>query len=85
MFAFGLWDKKRGKTLVRDRFGEKPLFYYKGKNFIVFGSEISIFRTYPKLNFEICPKASFYYSMLGYIPAPMSIYKNIFKIMPAES
>jgi asparagine synthase (glutamine-hydrolysing) len=85
MFAFGLWDKKEEKlSLVRDRFGEKPLFYYKENNFIVFGSEISIFRTFPKLNFEICPKASFYYSMLGYIPAPMSIYKNIFKIMPAE-
>ena len=85
MFAFGLWDKKDEKLfLVRDRFGEKPLFYYKGENFIIFGSEMSVFRLFPKLNLEICKEASFYYSMLGYVPAPMSIYKNIYKVMPAE-
>jgi asparagine synthase (glutamine-hydrolysing) len=85
MFAFGLWDKKEEKLfLVRDRFGEKPLFYYKGENFVIFGSEMSVFRLFPRLNLEICKEASFYYSMLGYVPAPMSIYKNIYKVMPAE-
>ena len=39
MFAFGLWDKKMNNFfLVRDKFGEKPLFYYKDENFAVFGS-----------------------------------------------
>ena len=43
MFAFGLWDKKEKKLfLVRDRFGEKPLFFYKNSKFIVFSSEIKV-------------------------------------------
>ena len=44
---------------------------------------MSVFRLFPKLNLEICKKL-LYYSMLGYVPAPMSIYKNIYKVMPAE-
>ena len=43
MFAFCLWDKKLKEfLLVRDRFGEKPLFYYLDNKNFVFGSEIKI-------------------------------------------
>ena len=45
---------------------------------------MSVFKLFPRLNLEICKEASFYYSMLGYVPAPMSIYKNVHKVMPAE-
>ena len=39
MFAFALWDE-RIKTLfvVRDRYGEKPVYYTKNKNGFFFGS-----------------------------------------------
>jgi asparagine synthase (glutamine-hydrolysing) len=41
MFAFAIWDEKE-KVLfcARDRFGEKPFYYYKDKNFFAFASEI---------------------------------------------
>ena len=41
MFAFSIWDKKDQKLfLARDRYGIKPLYYYKTNQTIVFGSEI---------------------------------------------
>lgn len=41
MFAFAIWDKaERNLFLARDRYGIKPLYYYKSDNSFVFGSEI---------------------------------------------
>ena len=85
MFAFALWDKKKNKLfLVRDRFGEKPLFFYKNTNFIVFSSELKSLSKFPLINLNISRKSSYYYSMLGYVPAPLCIYENTFKVMPSE-
>lgn len=41
MFAFVIWDDKLKELFcARDRFGEKPFFYYKDKNRFVFASEM---------------------------------------------
>ena len=85
MFAFGLWDKKEKKLfLVRDRLGEKPLFYFKNSKCIVFSSEIKALCKFPLIDLTISKKSSYYYSMLGYIPAPYSIYENTFKVLPSQ-
>ena len=68
MFAFGLWDKKEKKLfLVRDRFGEKPLFFYKNPNFVAFSSELKSLSKFPLVDLNISRKSSYYYSMLGYV------------------
>lgn len=41
MFAFAIWDEKEQILFcARDRFGEKPFYYYRDKNFFAFASEI---------------------------------------------
>ena len=70
--------------MARDRFGEKPLFFYKNHNFIVFSSELRSLSKFPLINLNISRKSSYYYSMLGYVPAPLCIYENTFKVMPSE-
>ena len=48
MFAFALWDKlERKLSLVRDRVGEKPLYYGRLGAAFVFGSELGALRVHP--------------------------------------
>src|SRR6478735_1090171 len=85
MFAFALWDRKeRVLSLVRDRFGEKPLYYgWAGKHF-VFGSELKALRLHPDFDGEIDREALGIYAARAYVPAPKSIYRRIFKLEPAS-
>ena len=85
MFAFALWDRKqRQLSLVRDRFGEKPLYYgWAGKDF-VFGSELKSLRVHPQFDQRIDRRALGLYAARAYVPAPLSIYAGIFKLEPAS-
>ena len=48
MWGFILYDERKGKLIAcRDRMGIKPLYYFKQKGFIAFGSEIKQFFTLP--------------------------------------
>lgn len=83
MFAFALWDRKeRQLHLVRDRFGEKPLYYgWAGRDF-VFASELKALRLHPKFDADIDRTALRQLTALNYIHAPLSIYRGIFKLLP---
>lgn len=81
MFAFSILDKIKNKlTLVRDRAGVKPLYYYTDEDQFIFSSEIKSFHKHPKFkkeqNLEVLP----YFFQFGYIPAPYTIFKNCFKL-----
>ena len=84
MFAFALWDKQAHTlSLVRDRMGIKPLYYgWIGKT-LVFGSELKALRAHPDFKATIDRSALSLFMRYSYIPAPYSIYKNIFKLLPA--
>ena len=57
MFAFGIWDQgKKSLLLARDRFGEKPLYYYLlSSTEVVFSSEIKSLIQFPGLNIHLNP------------------------------
>ena len=85
MFAFALWDNQENTiTLARDRFGEKPLYYSHQKNTLIFSSELKALGVCQDFKFDIDFNSVEMYLTYGYISAPKSIYKNIFKI-PAST
>ena len=85
MFAFGIWDaKKQILFLARDRIGKKPLFYYNDGNSFVFASEIKSILEDPLVRREINYEAFYDYFKYLYVPAPKTIYKNIFKLEPGH-
>ena len=83
MFALALWDKKsKSLSLARDRIGEKPLYWgWAGKD-LVFGSELKALRVHPNFSRDICRKALVHFLRFTYVPAPRSIYKDIYKVEP---
>jgi asparagine synthase (glutamine-hydrolysing) len=85
MFAFALWDQQtRTLFLARDRAGEKPLFYGWQGGVFLFGSELKALRTHPAFSAEIDRDALALYMQYGYISAPHSIYRNIYKLPPGS-
>ncbi len=87
MFAIALWDKKNQKlSLVRDRFGEKPLYYgwvgSESDRSFVFGSELKALKAYPGFDASVCRQALAQYLRFMYVPAPRSIYQGIYKLEP---
>lgn len=86
MFAICLYDVKRNKALfARDRFGIKPLFYYKKDDqFLAFASELNAIKAIPGLDLEIDKQSIYDYTALFYIPAPHTFYKHIHALMPGE-
>jgi asparagine synthase (glutamine-hydrolysing) len=86
MFAFAIWDAPKKRLLiVRDRLGIKPLYYtLMDDKTLVFGSELKAILAYPEFRASLEPRALDYFLTLEYIPAPFSIYKNVFKL-PAGS
>ncbi len=83
MFAFALWDRsERELHLVRDRFGEKPLYWgWTGGSF-VFASELKAVRSLERFDNEIDRRAVKLLAARTYIPAPLSIYRRLYKLPP---
>jgi asparagine synthase (glutamine-hydrolysing) len=85
MFAFAIWDRKQKRLfLVRDRVGIKPVYYYAGKDFFVFASEIKSLLEHPKVPREVDRESLDMYLALRYVPGPRTIFKNIFKLQPGH-
>jgi len=85
MFAFSIHDKRKNEIFIaRDRFGEKPLYYHHNAGQFIWASELkSIIAINPELK-KISQEALTLYFSLTYIPAPHSIYQDIFKLLPGH-
>ncbi len=86
MFAFAIWEKTARKLFVaRDRFGIKPLFFAEhGKNFY-FASEMKAILADTNILRDIDEEALASYFSLSYIPAPLTIFKSIRKLLPGHT
>jgi asparagine synthase (glutamine-hydrolysing) len=86
MFAFAIWDAdKKQLVLARDRVGKKPLLYTFVDGNFCFASEFPALLKSGYVKKEINPQALDNYFTFGYIRAPLTIYKNVYKLQPAHT
>jgi asparagine synthase (glutamine-hydrolysing) len=85
MYAIALWDQRnRRLMLVRDRLGQKPLYYCVDANGLMFASEVkALLECAPRLR-EIDRNSVREYLALGYAVAPTTIFKGVHKLPPAS-
>jgi asparagine synthase (glutamine-hydrolysing) len=85
MFAIALWDRKaRALFLVRDRMGEKPLYYARCGATLLFGSELKALRAHPAFAGRVDRGALSLLMRYNYIPAPYTIYEGVHKLPAAH-
>jgi asparagine synthase (glutamine-hydrolysing) len=83
MFAIAVWDRRdRALTLVRDRLGEKPLYYGSQRGVFLFGSDLRALKAHRAFHAGIDRNALTLFLRYSYIPAPYSIYEGIHKLTP---
>ncbi|MBR5110233.1 MAG: asparagine synthase (glutamine-hydrolyzing) [Clostridia bacterium] len=86
MFALAVYDRREQVLrMARDRAGEKPLYYGfidgpGGEPFFAFASDCALFRCIPGFRQEIDRDALAAFLLYKFVPAPMSIYKRIYKL-----
>ena len=85
MFAIALYDHvEQSITLIRDRIGEKPLYYGFVAGGFVFASDVACIKALKEFDNPINTDVLNLYFTHGYIPAPYSIYQNIYKLEPGK-
>ncbi len=85
MFAIALWDcEARRLWLIRDRLGIKPLYFGTVGDRFLFASELKALRAVDGWQPEVDRDAIAGFLRFNYIPAPRSIYRNVFKLPPGS-
>ena len=85
MFALALWDAgKKILFLARDRLGVKPLYYHIDGERFLFASELKALAAFKSVDFQIDPEALPLFLHYQYIPAPRTVYRNTYKLLPGH-
>ena len=85
MYAFALWDSRRRRLLLaRDPFGIKPLYYSDEGGCFRFASQVKALLASRAIGSEASAAAHVGFFLLGYVPEPLTLYKQI-KSVPAGS
>src|SRR5256714_9998341 len=81
MFGLAIWDHRtRTLLLARDRAGEKPLFYARVGQEILFASELQCILRHPDISRDLDPIALAEYLRLGYVPEPRTMFRSIRRV-----
>lgn len=85
MFAICLYDPRRQKLhLVRDRLGKKPLYYGWLDGRFYFASELKAILAVADRRPSANLQALHHYLTLRYVPGPETIWRGLWKLMPAS-
>lgn len=83
MFAIALFDRKdKSLYLMRDRVGEKSVYYSIVNGHFVFGSELSVIKAFDGFNKKISEEVIPDFLTRGYIAEPYTIYEDVYKLKP---
>ncbi len=73
MWGLGIWDAEKKELLLsRDRFGEKPLYYFENDSGLYFASEIKFLMSLSGVKFPVNKEQIYRFLLLGY----KSLYKT---------
>ena len=87
MFALAIYDRKKKELIIaRDRFGEKPLYWFLEGNAFSFASELkSLLAGIQNISTKDIDKASLaQYFLYRYIPSPQTIIRGVRKLKPGS-
>jgi asparagine synthase (glutamine-hydrolysing) len=85
MFAFAIWDVARRRLLLaRDRLGKKPLYYSRGTGCLSFSSELGSLLEDWLVDRSLRDQALFEYFLYDFIPAPHTIFRDVYKLPAAH-
>ncbi len=85
MFGFAIWDNNKQQLFcARDRFGQKPFYYYVDKEKFVFGSEMKSILRSGGIDKTLSTDALNSYFAYGYVTSDLSIYDKIKKLQPSH-
>ncbi len=85
MFAFAIYDKKdHSLFLARDRLGVKPLYYFYQKGMFAFASSLKALLKHSDIPLHLDKTALNEYLLFEYVPAPLSMIQNLFKLLPGH-
>ena len=81
MFAFAIYDKKKKQIFIaRDHFGQKPFYYYKAANEILFSSEIKSFLVCPTFKKELNKDLLGAYLTFSFTPTDETFFKGVYRL-----
>lgn len=85
MYAFAIWDKVRQQLyLARDKWGIKPLYYYKSENSFLFASEIKAFLDHPDFRKELNEEILSAYLCFNSTPTEETFFKGVYRLEPGH-
>lgn len=85
MFAIAVWDaQSRRLSLIRDRLGIKPLYYYHKDGVLLFASELKAFTAFAGFDRTLDDAALEDFLRYLCVPAPRTIFRHTRKLLPGH-
>ena len=85
MYAVAIFDRNEQVLfLLRDRFGEKPLFIAQFEEGFAYASDMRILAALPGVGAALSPAGLNDYLALHYVPGRRTVLANVFRMLPGE-